>query len=177
MDRDKLNLEIARLQQLVKALTYAAIKNSQSPPVEENFEAALGFTETVLTILRTSTEALSARGIRSRLNDLGYDLTKYANPLGFVHSVLGRLEAQGKIRQSQPGMYVFNNALYQALLALGLPARSGVVPEEPSASDNEALEQVFNVLGFGSSVTAGAVVPGGLTPPPELSDVEKSGKK
>src|SRR6266481_3724235 len=95
MERDKLNLEIARLQQLVKALTFAAIKDSET---------------------RTSKEAVSARDIRDRLNDLGYDLRKYANPLGFVHSVLGRLVEQEKIRETQPGFYVFNNAFYIALL-------------------------------------------------------------
>jgi hypothetical protein len=125
MDRDKLSLEIARLQQLVKALTFAAIKDEKKGRMVQDFEAAHGFTETVLTIVRTSTMALSARGIRGRLNDLGYDLSKYANPLGFIHSVLGRLEQQGKIRQSEPGMYVFNSDFYQRLFQIPVPPVSG----------------------------------------------------
>ncbi len=155
MDRDKLNLEIARLQQLVKALTFAAIKDSQARTSQENFEAALGFTEIVLTIVRTSKEAVSARDIRDRLNDLGYNLSKYANPLGFVHSVLGRLVEQEKIRETQPGFYVFNNAFYIALLHTALYPNS-----EPSTEHSK-----------------GTVVRSRMTPPPKPSDLEKSGKK
>jgi hypothetical protein len=150
MDRDKLNLEIARLQQLVKALTFAAVKGEKKGRIAQAFEAALGFTETVLTIVRTSKNAVSARDIRDRLNDLGYDLGKYANPLGFVHSVLGRLVEQEKIRETQPGFYVFNDAFYIALLHTALSPNS-----ESKAT----------------------VVPSRMTPPPKLSDLEKSGRK
>jgi len=101
--RDELSLKIVRLQQLVKALGGAADSTSET---FESVAARIGFTETVLTVLRNSKDELTARNIRDRLVELGYELGKYANPLGFVHSVLNRLMAQGKIRQSAPGCFV-----------------------------------------------------------------------
>ena len=133
MARDQLNLEIVRLQQLVRALTYQAVKKDEMTKTDAEAPAeVIGFTEAVLTIVRASEEALTARNIRDRLVELGYELGRYANPLGFVHSVLGRLEEQGKIRQSQPGVYVFNNAFFQALLRAGIdsvPPSPGDIPE------------------------------------------------
>jgi hypothetical protein len=198
MERDKLNLEIARLQQLVKALTFAAVKDQEKGRVPQTFEAALGFTETVVTIVRTSKEAVSARDIRDRLNDLGYDLSKYANPLGFVHSVLGRLVQQEKIRETQPGFYVFNDAFYIALLRTALHANhespGGAVPGDltTSATSKDALNAALLAFGLGpmpehlgvvpgessaSGTNKGVALPEGLTPPPKLADFDKSGKR
>jgi hypothetical protein len=157
MDRDKLNLEIARLQQLVKALTFASVKDDKKGRMVQAFEAALGFTETVLTIVRTSREAISARDVRDRLNDLGYDLSKYANPLAFVHSVLGRLVEQEKIRQIAPGSYTFNDALYPGLLVT-CPYEEAKPPENAapraycSATVESAFEESMNhIFGLGCS--------------------------
>src|SRR5258708_31204351 len=96
-DRDELNLKILRLQQLVKVLTGAT--ESEPPGSRETFEnlsARIGFTEPVLTILRNSRNDLTARNFRDRMLQLAYELGKNANPHEFIHSVLVRLDAQGK---------------------------------------------------------------------------------
>ena len=104
-DRDALNLEILRLQQLVKALSQQVQKGDEKLLV--NVGDKMGLTEAVLTILRSSPNPMTARNIRDQLVQHGFELGRYSNPLGFVHSVLGRLDQQGKIRQPQPGVYAY----------------------------------------------------------------------
>src|SRR5258708_25249071 len=178
-DRDELNLKILRLQQLVKVLTGAT--ESEPPGSRETFEnlsARIGFTEAVLTILRNSRDELTARNVRDRMVELGYELGKYANPLGFIHSVLGRLEAQGKIRQSAPGTYVFNDFFYQALLAAKSAAHSNsAVPDESSTPDNKTINELVRAFGFGNPVAATDQAHIGLTARPKLDDKEKSKQK
>lgn len=176
-ERDELNLKIVRLQQLVRSLTSAADSDAGFNESFEHIAATIGFTDAVLTILRNSRDELTARNIRDRMVELGYELGKYANPLGFIHSVLGRLESQGKIRQSAPGTYVFNDFFYQALLAIKSATHpSGVVPGGSSAPDNPTTDDFVRALGFVNPV-ATDVVPTGLTPPPKLDEKEKSRKK
>lgn len=176
MERDKLNLEIIRLQQLVRALTYQAHKAEQQIAVDT--PDVIGFTEAVLTIVRNSKDELTARDVRNRLMELGYELGKYSNPLGFVHSVLGRLESQGKIRQPAPGTYAATTPFYRALWQSGLDAIEGsasLVLGDTSAKPKASVDDVLAAFGFGQAKGTVAV-PGGLTPPPRIDD-EKSRKK
>ena len=110
-DRDELNFKIVRLLKLYKALNAQAQCDEQTPSPEE----ALGFTETILTIFRTSPDPLTARNVRDRLVELGFELGRYSNPLGFVHSAIVRLQEQGKIRQPREGVYVLSSPFYRAL--------------------------------------------------------------
>jgi hypothetical protein len=179
-DRDELNLKILQLQQLVKVLTGAT--QNEPPGSNETFEnvaATIGFTEAVLTILRNSREELTARNIRDRMVALGYELGKYANPLGFIYSVLGRLEAQGKIRQPAPGTYAICNAFYEALLNTKSASTqsSDVVAGGQQVPDNELIGEFVRAFGFGDPVIATDPVPIRIPPPPKLEDKEKSGKK
>ncbi len=140
--RDKLNLEILRLQQLVKALSYQAHKSEQNP-APDVLSDSIGFTEAILTVLRTTNDGMTARAIRDRLLELGFELGHYSNPLGFVHSAIGRLEAQGKIRQSAPGEYTFNTGLWRALHAHASD-RAELAPvevSEPSKPDLTLRQQ------------------------------------
>ena len=143
---DKLSFRIVRLQQLVKSLS------EQSGPIKGeiavNVGDRMGFTDAVLTILRNSEIELTARNIRDRMVEHGYELGKYANPLGFVHSVLNRLMAQGKIRQAAPGCFVpvgpTPNDMYWA--AFDAMAKVSTVvpclPEEKPTSHGERLKAI-----------------------------------
>jgi hypothetical protein len=87
-ERDELNVKILRLQQLVKALKSAADVDLGFNEKLEAFEKSAdttGFTDAVLTIPRGSRDELTARNIRDHMVELGYELGKYANPLGFIH--------------------------------------------------------------------------------------------
>jgi hypothetical protein len=120
-ERDHWNLEIVKLEQLMKSLAQMVSASDKAQAKFNALEAAFGFTETVHTIIRSSKVPLSAMDVRDKLLNLGYDISGYSNPLGFVHSVLGRLEKQGKIKEVGPGTYIERSAIYEALLALGLP--------------------------------------------------------
>ena len=130
----------------------------------------MGFTDAVLTIIRNSPDELTARNIRDRMVQLGYELGKYSNPLGFIHSVLGRLEQQGKIRQSAPGCYVFSDALYQAILALSFATPDHSNDVIPRGASTPEAEDFVRALGFGSTSSTANTIPTGLTPPPKADE-------
>lgn len=57
-------------------------------------------------------KTLNAKGVRDKLEDLGYDLTQYENPLASIHTCLRRmeeseevtlLESEGNKKQLEPG--------------------------------------------------------------------------
>jgi hypothetical protein len=120
-ERDRWGLEIVKLEQLVKSLSQMVPASAKERAEFETTEAALGFTEIVDTIIRSSVAPMSAVDIRNKLLEMSYDISGYSNPLGFVHTVIGRLEKQGKIRETEPnvsGLYVSKNSLFEALLGV-----------------------------------------------------------
>jgi hypothetical protein len=178
MQRDEINLEILRLQQLVKALSYQTHKeNDDQTP--DTLSDRIGFTEAVLTVLRTATSSMTARNVRDRLLELGFELGRYSNPLGFVHSVLGRLEAQGKIRQSAPGEYTFNTFFWRALFHAKpngpTPDGTGTYVPGPALSDSST--NVPSLGWLNSDHTKVTPPPRShdtkLTPPPRPDDILK----
>jgi len=58
----------------------------------------MGITDDILRIVSSSPHGLSATEVRDKLKDLGYDLTKYSNPLSTVHVILNRLEDSEKLK-------------------------------------------------------------------------------
>jgi hypothetical protein len=57
----------------------------------------MGITTDILAIVNRELSGLSPAEVRDQLKELGYDLSKYQNPLATVHVVLNRLEEAGKI--------------------------------------------------------------------------------
>jgi hypothetical protein len=58
----------------------------------------MGITYDVLAIVNGARMGLTPTQVRDRLKEIGYDLTKYSNPLSTIHVVLNRLEESRKIR-------------------------------------------------------------------------------
>ena len=110
-DRDELNFKIVRLLKLYKALNAQAQSSEKILSPEE----AVGFTEAILTIFRTSPDPQTARNVRDRLVEIGFELGRYSNPLGVVQTALVRLQEQGKIRQPHHGVYILSSPFYRAL--------------------------------------------------------------
>jgi len=110
-ERDRLNLEIARLQQLVDSLQTTLDPSTKEARVAEN----VGFTELVLGLVNRSGVALTAGHIRQLFVLSGFDLKHYSNPLALIHQTLKRLAEQRKIRDLGNGTYK-RHALYEALL-------------------------------------------------------------
>jgi hypothetical protein len=57
-----------------------------------------GMTDGVRFILRRSRRALTAIDVRDELANWGFDVSKYANDLSAIHTVLKRLNKAGEIR-------------------------------------------------------------------------------
>jgi DNA-binding PadR family transcriptional regulator len=57
----------------------------------------MGITADILAIVNREPSGLSPAEVRNQLKELGYDLSKYQNPLATVHVILDRLEKADKI--------------------------------------------------------------------------------
>jgi hypothetical protein len=113
--RDHWNIEVARLNQLVKAL---ADQLDEPPPgklSERALIAAAGLTDLVHAVINRSSSPLSPKDVRDRLLAEGLDVTRYSNPMAMIHQSLKRLAEQGRIRELASGGYT-RNAFYDALL-------------------------------------------------------------
>lgn len=103
--------ELLQIQELIEKRTLALRQNLSSLAAlckqdDADFEPGIlagalidrmGITTDILAIVNRELAALSPAEVRDQLKELGYDLSKYQNPLATVHVVLNRLEEQGKI--------------------------------------------------------------------------------
>jgi hypothetical protein len=110
-ERDRLNLEVARLIRLLSSLSIAA---GISPFAIVAKGKAPGFTEVVLGAVTRVAKPMSAREVRDDLLGFGYDLTGYSNPLAHIHQTLKRLAVQGRIVDLGDGNYK-RTVLYEAI--------------------------------------------------------------
>ena len=89
-DRDK---QIAALIQTLNAIAPLV---GEAPVVEPPRDATegcpKGLTDCIRTILQQTTEPLSAAQIRDRLEQMGFDMGSYSNPLANIHTIVKRLE-------------------------------------------------------------------------------------
>lgn len=110
-ERDRWNLEIAKLQQLVASLKATVEPTSAEEAPEEN----VGFTDLVLGIVNRSATPLTPAQVKSTMLLFGYDVTQYSNPLAMIHQSLKRLATQGRIQDLKNGSYK-RTALFEMLL-------------------------------------------------------------
>lgn len=100
--RDKLNLEIAQLQQKLKAFLVLATSDDKAAGMLEMVRNAtrspIGLTDAVRAILTTANEPVSAVDVRNKLIEAGFDLGEYANPLAFIATILKRLTDNGQVK-------------------------------------------------------------------------------
>jgi hypothetical protein len=87
-----------------------------------------GMTDGVRFILRRAQHPLTAVDVRDELANWGFDMSKYANDLSAIHTVLKRLNKAGEIR------FVPRSAGSQAYEwhRSGTPAN--IMPDKPQAS-------------------------------------------
>ncbi len=80
----------ARLAQLVQAIGSLSHLCDLRPTV------ALGLTDACRIVLKAVDHPLAAAEIRQQLEVMGYDTSRYSNPLGSIHVVLRRLCRSGE---------------------------------------------------------------------------------
>ena len=59
-----------------------------------------GLTEACRVVLQSAPAPLTAVGIRDRLQQIGFDLDRYANPLAAIHTTLKRMTENGDAEPS-----------------------------------------------------------------------------
>jgi hypothetical protein len=114
-ERDRLNLEIVRLQKLTTALAATVEQSQQYEQFQQAIANEISFIDTVHSIVRSAERPLTAIDVKDRLAVYGYDLSVYANPMGFVHTSIKRLVDNGRIAEIRPGVYAPNH-FWEALL-------------------------------------------------------------
>ena len=69
-----------------------------------------GLTEACRLVLRSAPAPLTAVGIRDRLQQMGFDLDRYANPLAAIHTTLKRMSEGG---EAEPARDETSRTAYQ----------------------------------------------------------------
>src|SRR5437773_8436739 len=90
--QDMLEKKIAALRQMITAF---------SDTLGEQFveEDVLGLTDAIRQAFKTSGKPMAPTDVKKRLEQLGYNTSKYGNMMASVHSILNRLVKQGDIKQ------------------------------------------------------------------------------
>lgn len=101
--RDKWTVEIARLEQLKNSLS-ATIKPDVRGSIARHAEE-VGFQDVVLALVGESAKPIIAMDIRDRMKEIGYDLTKFKNPMALIHGALKRLAANDVIEDVGQGQF------------------------------------------------------------------------
>lgn len=102
-ERDRLTLEVARLQELVKSLSAASEISDEErqrlQALKAQIRAEVGLQEVVLSCIRSAPEPIGAIEIRDRIR-LGQlaDLSRYENSLSVIHTAIKRLHKNHQIR-------------------------------------------------------------------------------
>ncbi|HEY3771066.1 MAG TPA: hypothetical protein VGN44_20505 [Candidatus Angelobacter sp.] len=112
--RDYWTVEIGRLQQLVKSLAASIEKRppgvtNVGKPLSLNALVGVRFTDIVHSIVNNSNdEGVSASDVKKKLQEKGYDLSEYSNPVALIHQTLKRLAKDGRVERRADGKYVNN---------------------------------------------------------------------
>jgi hypothetical protein len=114
-ERDRLSLEIVRLQRLTSSLAAMANQTEKHEQMQQAIAAEISFIDTIQAIIRSAERPLTRIDVRDRLAGCGYDLSVYANGMGFVHTSLNRLVESGRIAEIRPGVFAPNH-FWEALL-------------------------------------------------------------
>ena len=117
--RADLDARIARLAQTVGSLTRLC---GLVPTVP------WGLTDACRMALRAAGQPLTALEVRAQLQALGIDLSRYANDLAAIHTILRRLQERGEAtfvgRAWDKPAYVWNSALGTGLGSTGAGSSS-----------------------------------------------------
>ena len=114
-ERDRWNLEILRLQSLVKALAATSAKDERIEQMNAELQNYVELAPAIEALVKRSPTPITPLEVRDSLMSFGYDIGRYANPMAMIHQTLKRLSADRRIRALSGGKYT-RTALYDALL-------------------------------------------------------------
>jgi hypothetical protein len=88
----------------------------------------LGLTDACRVVVRGAGVPVTPTDVRQRLQSIGFDLTKYANDLAAIHTILKRLNESGELRLiargTEPGKqaYVWHHGPHAVVLGADIAA-------------------------------------------------------
>jgi hypothetical protein len=142
-----------------KILGLRATIAALSRMLDEEFieEDAMGLTDAIREVFRSLGQGnLIPTEVRSRLEMLGYDTSKYGNVMASVHTIVNRLVSQGEIRQvSMRG----DKPCYQGMPKLMTPKLSDMHVGPPKLRDAAAPKPTFDMPGEGQSLESSSEPP------------------
>jgi len=123
-ERAELDKEIERWKGVVDSLSLVSGGRKDELPADVNLGDHVGsalnlsFTDGVRTILQLMLPPMTAPQIRQRLEDLGFNFSKYKQRLVPLHNTLRRLVAQGEVeivKEGRQTKYQWINQVRRAL--------------------------------------------------------------
>jgi len=114
--RDKWNLEVVRLHNLVKTLAFQAQNAQKAEEIQLEMQHQIGIAQAIEALVNGSQNPVSATDIRDSLLFYGYDIGRYANPLALIHQTLKRLAANRRIREIRGTGRYTRSPFYESLL-------------------------------------------------------------
>jgi hypothetical protein len=98
--RQEIDHKIAQLQPLISHLEGLCreLGDRAAKEAATKDELTTGMTELTRVILEEAFLPLSANELKKRMEDKGFDFSKYTSPLATLHTVLNRLVKSGKVK-------------------------------------------------------------------------------
>ncbi len=103
--RDYWNLQIVRLQDLVRALSSLVSDHEKLKEYDAEIQKYVDIMQAVEAVINRADHHLTPLNVREQLVFYGYDLSHFANPMAMIHQTLKRLTAQGRTRLLRDGLY------------------------------------------------------------------------
>lgn len=130
--QEQLEKKIVALRQTITAL---------SDVLGERFveEDSLGLTDAVRIAFKTYGQPMAPTDVKDRLEQMGYDTTKYGNLMASVHTIINRLQRQGQIKHT--GTIANNKPGYQWVQKLEAPPVHPDVPNPLGKNLAEMLKE------------------------------------
>jgi hypothetical protein len=108
-ERRRLDNEIERLQRLVRTMANRSRGGNDPKTVTKADDEALGLTKAVSQVFQTYDLELTPVSVHDLLPTVGFDTSRYKDPLTSIHAILRRLVSRNVItrRQGSNGSTVY----------------------------------------------------------------------
>jgi len=124
-DQSALESRVAHLRQSILHLTKLC---GYEPTVP------FGLTDACRLVLQNAPSPLTAVGIRDRLEQIGFDLDRYTNPLAAIHTTLKRMTEAG---EAAPAADEMSRTAYQRTRARPQPETFSKPPSEAKKQERK----------------------------------------
>jgi hypothetical protein len=100
-ERSRLDHEIERLQRLVRTMANHSRGGTDPETITKADSEALGLTKAVSQVFQTYDLELTPVNVHALLPTIGFDTSKYKDPLTSIHAILRRLVSRNIITRKQ----------------------------------------------------------------------------